>query len=109
MTYNVFGGTLSLTQSINQSLAVQQCNAAVVVQASLLVSVAIKRYCGDVPIPQQSDLSKQHVSTLFTLSQCNYNNNDDNFYSSVPRRFRASKPLQNLRGPLNVEPYERVA
>ena len=40
-------------------------SCVVIFQVSLLVSVAIKRFCGDVPMPQPSDINKQDVSVFF--------------------------------------------
>jgi len=49
-------------------------SCVVIFQVSLLVSVAIKRFCGDVPMPQLSDINKQDVSVFFT-----------DFYFQLPR------------------------
>ena len=40
MTYNVFGGTLSLTQSINQSIIACRNKSAPAVNVTLLLSLA---------------------------------------------------------------------
>ena len=36
-------------------------------QASLLTSVAIKRFCGDIPLSEPSDTASQNVSTAGTF------------------------------------------
>ena len=47
-------------------------SCVVIFQVSLLVSVAIKRFCGDVPMPQLSDINKQDVSVFLPISTFNY-------------------------------------